>query len=135
MKTVEKTQAQEIISELGPAIKVILERHGLDVPQMKWKYGDLFSLQMTAAPLEKGPHGINLGSAEARYYELFGFTGLSAPIGTVFISKGDAYAFAGIASKRPKYPIYAKNLITGDYSFFTEASIRLINAEASKASV
>jgi hypothetical protein len=131
--TVEKAKAQAIMDELGPIIKEAMERHGLATPQMQWKYGAWFELKLTSAILEEGPHGINLGSKEASYYSRFGFHGLDAPLGTVFTSRGDAYAFAGIAAKRPKYPIYAKNLVQGTYHFFPEGIIPSINTAAKAA--
>ena len=135
MTNVDKVKAQAIIDELGPIIKEVIERHGLATPQMQWKYGAWFELKLNAAVLNEGPHGINLGSKEATYFEQFGFHGLDAPLGTVFTSRGEAYAFAGIASKRPKYPIYAKNLVQGTYHFFPEGIIPSINIAAQKATV
>jgi hypothetical protein len=135
MTNVEKAKAQTIIDELGPIIREVVERHGLATPQMQWKYGAHFELKLSAALLEEGPHGINLGSIEATYFKKFGFYGLNAPLGTVFMSKHDSYVFAGIASKRPKYPIYAKNLLQGTYHFFPEGIIPSINAAAEKATV
>lgn len=135
MKNVEKATAQTIIDELEPAIKAVLKRHGLDTPKMQWKYGAWFELKLSAALLNLGPHGINLGSKEASYFAQFGFSGIDAPLGTVFTNKGVEYAFAGIAASRPKYPIYAKNLEDGTYSFFPEGAIRLINAGVKPAAV
>lgn len=130
MTTVDKIKAQAIIDELKPLIMDTLKRHGLDTPQMTWKYGAWFELKMNAALLQEGPYGINLGSKEAQYFTQFGFTGITAPLGTVFTSRGEDYVFAGIAAKRPKYPIYAKNLAQGTYHFFPEGAARLINEAA-----
>jgi hypothetical protein len=135
MANVEKAKAQAIMDELGPIIREVVERHGLAAPQMQWKYGAWFELKLNAALLEEGPHGINLGSKEASWFTKFGFHGLNAPLGTVFMSKHDSYVFAGIASKRPKYPVYAKNLLQGTYHFFPEGIIPSINAAAEKAAV
>lgn len=123
------------MDELGPIIKEAMERHGLATPQMQWKYGAWFELKLSATLLEEGPHGINLGSKEASWFTQFGFRGLDAPLGTVFTSRGDTYAFAGIASKRPKYPVYAKNLLQGTYHFFPAGIIPSINAAAEKEAV
>ena len=128
--TIDKIKAQAIIDELKPVLKEIIERHGLETPQMNWKYGAWFELKLSAAALAEGPHGINLGSKEAQYYEQFGYTGLTAPLGTVFTSRGEDFVFAGIAAKRPKYPIYAKNLVEGTYHFFPVGAIALINKAA-----
>jgi hypothetical protein len=51
----------------------------------------------------------------------------------VFSVKGEEFAFAGIAASRRKYPIYAKNIETGAYIFYTEMVIPTINAAAKAA--
>lgn len=133
--TVEKAKAQAIMDELKPIINATLARHGLADAQVQWKYGAWFELKVSASLLNEGPNGINLSSKEAQYYSQFGYHGLTAPLGTIFTSRGETYAFAGIASKRPKYPIYAKNLVQGTYHFFPEGVIALINTAATKAAV
>lgn len=130
MKDVSKVTAQSIIDELGPIVQEILTRHGLEAPKLKWSYGAWFELKATAAVLELGPHGVNMESKEANYYNRFGFSGLDAPIGTVFSVKGETYVFAGIAAKRPKYPVYALNISTKTYTFFQEGVMKTINAAA-----
>ena len=130
MKDVSKATAQAIIEELGPIVKEVLTRHGLEAPKLKWSYGAWFELKATAAVLELGPHGVNMESKEASYYNSFGFSGLDAPIGTVFSAKGETYVFAGIAAKRPKYPIYALNISTNTYTFFQGGAVKIINAAA-----
>lgn len=137
---VSKKQAEEIISDLKPAISAILERHGLD-PKFSWKYGDALELKLVASAVEEGPNGVNLGSLEATYFTRYGFTSyslsmtLSAPLGTLFESRGVVYAFAGIAAKRPKYPIVGRNVKDGSITFFTEAAVITINAAAAKVPV
>lgn len=135
MRNVEKAKAQAIMDELGPIITKVIESHGLASPKVQWKYGAWFEVKVVAELLNEGLNGVNLGSKEATYYSQFGFNELSAPLGTTFTSRGEEYAFAGIASKRPKYPIYAKNLAQGTYHFFPEAIIKVINAAAEKAAV
>lgn len=133
--TISKAKLQEISAELTPFIEEVLKRHGLSDPKMQWKYGTHLELKMSASLLDEGPQGINLASEQAQYYARFGYHGLTADLGTVFEHKGMRYAFAGIAARRPKYPLYAKNLSTGDYHFFPEQAIALINSAAAKASV
>lgn len=133
--TISKEKLQEIVAELKPFIEETLKRHGLDDPKMQWKYGSMLELKLSAATLEEGPGGINLGSQEAQYYSRFGFMGLHAELGTKFSTKDGDFVFAGIAASRRKFPIYAKNSLTGTYHFFTEMAIPVINAAAVKAAV
>jgi hypothetical protein len=131
--TIDRETLRVIADELTPIIEAALKRHGLDAPKMQWKYGAMLELKMTAAELSEGPNGINLGSREAQYYTRFGFPGLDAKLGTVFSVKGEEFAFAGIAASRRKYPIYAKNIETGAYIFYTEMVVATINAAAKAA--
>lgn len=140
--TISKTKAQALIDELSPVIKEILERHGMD-PKFAWKYGDWFELKLTASAVEEGANGVNLGSPEAQYFTKYGFTvhalgtstKLTAPLGTLFESRGETYAFAGIAAKRSKYPIVGRNIADGTTTFFTEAAVSKINYAAAPAAV
>jgi hypothetical protein len=140
--TISKTKAQAMIDELSPVVKEIMARHGMD-PKFAWKYGDWFEMKMTASAVEEGPNGVNLNSPEAQYFSRFGFTSyalsqvlqLSAPLGTLFTSKGKTYAFAGIAAKRSKYPIVGRNVADGSITFFTEVAVLEINKAAAPAAV
>jgi len=145
-KDVSKAAAQAIIDELSPMINQVLAKHGLDAPKLQWKYGAWLELKATASLLEVGPHGINLQAPEVRQYEDFGFQSyldrstpdnpmrpavkLEAPIGTLFASNGQTYAFAGISLSRRKYPVRALNIETKTYTFFTPVITRRINEAA-----
>lgn len=145
--TVSKAKAEAVINELSPIIKEVLARHGMD-PKFAWKYGDWFELKLTASAVEEGPNGVNLGSPEAQYFTKFGYTTykaiaagmsgavtLDAPLGTLFESRGEVYAFAGIAAKRSKYPIVGRNVADGAITFFTDALIAKLNGAAASAAV
>lgn len=139
--TVSKEKAAEIAAE----IKDVLRRHGME-PKISWKYGPWLEVKLTASVVAEGDNGVNLASPEAQYFTKYGHTSynrdasgkivtekLDAPLGTVFVSRGTRYAFAGIASKRRKYPIYALNVEEGTPTFFTEQIIKVINAAAKAA--
>ena len=133
--TVSKAEGQKIVDELRPLLDKVFSEHGLATPQIRWTYGTGFELKVKATVETINESGINTSSMEAQYYIAFGHRSLSgveltAPLGTRFMSNGDEYIFAGIASKRRKYPIYAKNVTTGEGSFFTEAVIGRINTAA-----
>ena len=147
--TISKTQAQGLIDELRPMIEDALKRHGMDA-KFAWKYGAWFELKVSASPVTVGDNGVNTSSPEARYYTNFGFTAtvreigggcvavkavkLTAPLGTIFVSRGVEYAFAGIAAKRRKYPICAVRVGgDGTETYFTEDAVKVINAAADAA--
>jgi hypothetical protein len=120
--------AQAVTEEITAAVEKILEKHGLTSGKVSTKYGDLYSFSITADVLTAGDNGVNLSSKEARNYELFASSyGLPAGLlGKVFSVNGSTYAFAGIETRRPKYPIYAKNLETGTMSFFQQGVTRFL---------
>jgi hypothetical protein len=145
--TISKAQSEVLIAELRPVIDAILARHGMDT-KYAWKYGPWLELKLTATSIEEGPNGVNLGSPEAQYFTKFGYTtyksiaaGLSgavtldAPLGTLFESRGEVYAFAGIAAKRSKYPIVGRKVADGTITFFTDAIIAKLNGAAASAAV
>jgi hypothetical protein len=84
------------------------------------KYGMGYELKITADLATIDESGINLSSREAQDYTALHFLydlpeGL---LGKKFKVNGKEYIFAGIATKRSKYPIYVKNVETGAMSFF-----------------
>jgi hypothetical protein len=125
---VDKATAREISRELEEAAEKIFAKHGLQKRKMKTGYGDSYSFSVEAETVTADESGVNLSSKEARGYELFASsyglpTGL---LGKKFKVSGVEYAFAGIATSRPKYPIFALNLSTGDHIFFTEAVKKML---------
>lgn len=135
MTQISKAKAQLIIDELEPILKAAMAKHGLDVPKLKWNYGDYFGLKLEAASVELGDNGVNMASPEAQYFTRFGFDGVTAPLGTTFTNKGSVYAFIGIAAKRSKYPIAVVNQETGARSFFPEGIIPILNRSATSVAV
>jgi hypothetical protein len=132
--TISKSQCELLIEELKPVINEIMARHNMDA-KFNWKYGALFELKMTATSMTKGPNGVNLDSVEAQYFTKFGFSDfagrtLNAPLGTLFESRGETYAFAGIAAKRRKYPIVGLNIIDGTMTLFTDMLVSKLNEKA-----
>ena len=120
---VNKATAVEISKEIEEAAEKIFAKHGLQKRKLKTGYGDSYSISIEAEAVSTGENGVNVASKEARGYELFASSyGLpSGILGKKFEVNGVEYAFAGIATSRPKYPIYALNLMTGDYIFFQES--------------
>lgn len=141
--TISKTKAEAVMLELRPLIEDALKRNGMDA-KFAWKYGAWFELKVTSSEVAEGENGVNLSSPEAQYFTKFGFnaydlsfrpTPLEAPLGTLFDNRGELYAFAGIAAKRKKYPIYAIRVADGVGTFFPEGAVAMINKAAASAAV
>lgn len=142
--TITKAAAQAVANELEVEIKKVLALHGMEVSNFSTKYGAWFEMKLAASPLLRGANGVNLNSPEAEYFTRYGYRAygvashgveLTAPLGTLFESKGETYAFAGIAAKRRKFPIVGRNIEDGSIVFFTEALITRLNAAAAPAAV
>ena len=139
-KTITRGVAIEVTNEIKAAIDEIFARRGFAAPTLKTTYGDsLYKLAIETTPEVLNESGINLKSKEALHYTRYGFTdydgatpiNLTAPLGTRFTSKGETYAFAGIAASRSKYPIVGINVDTNQTTFFTAAIVGRINDAAS----
>lgn len=136
-KTITRGVALEVTNEIKAAIDEIFARHGFAAPTLKTTYGDsLYKLAIETTPEVLNESGINLKSKEAVHYTRYGFTDyhgatptrLTAQLGTRFTSKGETYAFAGIAASRSKYPVVGINVDTNQTTFFTSAIIGRINS-------
>lgn len=110
--SVTKPQAQAVTAEIMQAVEAILAKHGLDKPSgVRSTYGDQYKLTITTSSVELNDDGINTASAEAIAYERYAFSyGLhDGLLGTKFMVRGEEWTFLGIATKRSKYPIMARN--------------------------
>lgn len=125
---VAKHDAAAITAKILAAVDGILAEHGMVRGKTRSKYGDLYAINIEAGHVTLGVNGINESSQEARAYKaLHRAYGLpDGLLGKKFSVNGRDYAFAGIASSRRKYPIYVKNLLTGDMSFFEESVKRFL---------
>jgi len=136
-KTITRGIALEVTNEIKAAIDEIFARRGFAAPTLKTTYGDsLYKLAIETTPEVLNESGINLKSKEAEYYTKFGYTDydggkytkLTAPLGTQFTSRGETYAFAGIAASRSKYPVVGINVDTNQTTFFTAVIVGRVNS-------
>ena len=130
---VDKKTAKAVTDEITASIDSILERYGLTRGRVSTKYGDEYSVTISAEVLSAGENGVNMTSREALDYVSYASSyGLpQGLLGKTFQVNGSEYAFAGIATRRPKYPIYVRNVETGAMSFFQEGVKRfLVDASA-----
>lgn len=125
---IDKKTAKALTDEITASVDEILARHGLTRSKTSSKYGDLYSVTISADVLSVGVNGVNTTSKAARDYERYAASyGLpQGLLGKTFRVNGSEYAFAGIAVQRPKYPIYVRNVETGAMSFFQEGVKRFL---------
>lgn len=135
---VSKEQGQKLAQEIKQAVEEILKREGLSLETTNLGYGEWFEFKVKAVSVELGLNGVNLASPEAIYYTKFGFTSylpgaigdserkLIAPLGTQIQVNGQTLTFAGIASKKRKFPIAMRNE-AGEMVGLTEHAVALLN--------
>ena len=125
---VDKKTATAITDEIEAAAKAIFAKHGLMRGKVSTKYGMGYELKITADLATLDESGINLSSREAQDYKslhkLYDLP--EGLLGKKFSVNGKEYIFAGIATKRSKYPIYVKNVSTGAMSFFQSSVKRYL---------
>jgi hypothetical protein len=117
---VDKKTAAAITDEIEAAAKAIFAKHGLMQGKVSTKYGMGYELKITADLATLDESGINLSSREAQDYKTLHklYDLPEGLLGKKFSVNGKEYIFAGLATKRSKYPIYVKNVNTGAMSFF-----------------
>lgn len=125
---VDKKTAQLISRDLEAAAKEIFAKHGLEQKKLQTGYGDHYSFKVTAEQVDLDESGVNLASEEARSYKLFAksYDLPEGLLGTKFTVSGKEYVFAGLATSRPKYPIYARDISEEKNVFFPETVKRLL---------
>ena len=125
---VSKEKAQEISREIEKAAIAIFAKHGLEKARISTKYGEMYSLKIDAQGVDMGLNGVNLASTEARDYTRFAsmYDLPEGLLGKAFEVNGKMYAFAGIATQRSKYPIYVREIATGNFSFFQNSVVRFL---------
>ena len=118
---ITKEEAREITKDIQEAVAAIFYARDMAVPKVKTTYGDVYKVSFESSPLALNDAGVNVASPEASAYERFHDSyGLPAGLlGKKFESRGETYTFAGLATRRPKYPIVALKS-NGDITFFTE---------------
>ena len=125
---VDRKTAIEITREIEAAANAIFAKYGLEKKKLNTKYGESYSLSISAEKVSLGENGVNFSSTEAKNYTMF-HSSYELPAGLLgkkFRVNGKEYAFAGIATSRPKYPLYALDINAGTHSFFTESVKRLL---------
>lgn len=125
---VDKETARLITNEIVSAVESVLKKHDMALAKTRSTYGDQYSLKIEAELQTTGPNGVNMSSVEAsdyiRFHTSYGLP--SGLLGRKFTVQGKEYAFAGIATRRSKFPICAKDLEEGKTVFFKETAKKLL---------
>lgn len=126
---ISKQKADDISTEIIEAVDAILAKHGMARGATRSTYGDAFTFKVEACNVTLGEGGVNLASTEAQDYKRYSRSyGLNEGLlGKAFTANGQRYTFAGIATRRHKYPIYALDS-AGRGIFFTTSVVERLNA-------
>lgn len=134
---VSREVCDKVAAELREHAIKLFAKYGLEVTSSKAQYGDKFTFKIDAVSTDIDENGINLNSVEAQYYTRFGFSYyselsgktevLNVPLGTKFQNKGTEYIFAGIASRKRKFPIVARRVSDGAMFGFAEGMVAVLN--------
>ena len=130
---IDRETARLITKEITSDLESVLKKHGLTLAKTRSTYGDQYSLKIEAELQTTGPNGVNMTSIEATDYTRF-HTSYGLPdglLGKKFTVQGKEYAFAGIATRRSKFPICARDLEEGKTVFFKDTAKKLfVDCEA-----
>ena len=125
---IDKETARLITSEITSGIELVLKKHGMTLAKTRSTYGDKYSIKIEAELQTAGPNGVNMTSVEAtdysKYYASYDLP--SGLLGKKFTVQGKEYAFAGIATRRSKFPICARDLEEGKTVFFKDTAKKLL---------
>jgi hypothetical protein len=108
--TITKATVQQVRTDMLAALEPVLKKHGLSVDKSNATYSDTFvKFGLTFCIDNKDANGVSLSGEYAdAYNKLFRSYDLPSDIlGKEFTSNGKKFLFAGIASKRSKYPFAA----------------------------
>jgi len=125
---IDKETARLITSEIASEVASVLKKHGLAIAKTRTTCGDAYSIKIEAERQTAGPNGVNMTSVEAtdysKYYASYDLP--SGLLGKKFTVQGKEYAFAGIATRRSKFPICARDLEEGTTVFFKDVAKKFL---------
>lgn len=121
--TIPKELAATLSGEIREAITPILTRHELIIEKSSTTYGNSFGLKISAAKVEIGPNGVNLGSESARSYLSYCAYHLYDPdaLGKIIRLGGTDYVFCGELPRSRKYRWSLRRLADGTMFKFNDA--------------
>ena len=123
--SIQKNDVQAFRKEMQTALSPVLAKFGYELAKSNATYSDTFiKFSLTIEENVKGENGVNLSGEYADAYKQIGHMYGLVPnlLGKEFISNGRKMAFAGIASKRSKYPFAALEMSSGKLFFMQDTT-------------
>ena len=123
--SIQKNDVQAFRAEMQTALAPVLAKFGYELAKSNATYSDTFiKFSLTIEENVKGENGVNLSGEYADAYKQIGHMYGLVPnlLGKEFISNGRKMAFAGIASKRSKYPFAALEMSSGKLFFMQDTT-------------
>jgi hypothetical protein len=124
--SIQKKDVQSFRDEMMKALEPVLEKFGYELTKSNATYSDTFiKYALTVAESNKSENGVNMSGEYADAYKQMGHMYGLVPnlLGKEFITNGRPMAFAGIASKRSKYPFAVVEVSTGKHYFIQDTDI------------
>jgi len=127
---VTKDQARIINTEIEAAVRVIFEKHKLQLSKIRSKYGDSYQINIQADTIEMNESGVNLASTESQVWISlgghYGFENPASVLGAEFVQNGKPFKFLGMNPNASRFPLVAKNLKDGKTYKLTINSVKLM---------
>jgi len=127
---VTKDQARIINTEIEAAVRVIFEKHKLQLSKIRSKYGDSYQINIQADTIEMNESGVNLASTESQVWislgSHYGFENPASVLGAEFVQNGKPFKFLGMNPNASRFPLVAKNLKDGKTYKLTINSVKLM---------
>jgi hypothetical protein len=123
--SIQKKDVQSFRDEMMKALEPVLEKFGYELTKSNATYSDTFiKYALTVAESNKSENGVNMSGEYADAYKQIGHMYGLVPdlLGKEFVTNGRKMAFAGIASKRSKYPLAAIEVSSGKQFFLQDTT-------------
>jgi hypothetical protein len=123
--SIQKKDVQSFREEMMKALEPVLAKYNYELTKSNATYSDTFiKYSLTVSLSDKSDNGVNLSGEYADAYKQIGHMYGLVPdlLGKEFTSNGRTMAFAGIASKRSKYPFAAVEISTGKLFFLQDTT-------------
>jgi hypothetical protein len=124
--SIQKKDVQSFRDEMMKALEPVLQKFGYELTKSNATYSDTFiKYALTVSLSDKSDNGVNMSGEYADAYKQMGHMYGLVPnlLGKEFITNGRPMAFAGIASKRSKYPFAVVEVSTGKHYFIQDTDI------------
>lgn len=130
---VDKITCEMAMAELKAEAQRIFGKYDIEVSDIRGKYGDTLQVTIKGAKIVEGDGGVNLGTEEARMFQLYARSLDMDPdaLGKTFMSGGREFVFTGYKPRNTRYPFTAREVGTNKpYKFGRDIARKFPRVEA-----